>query len=349
MQKLIYNDRYVVYSDGRVQNAQTGKFLKPGKMSKGYLTVYLYDGSRPKKGKSFLVHRLVAEAFLGPSEKQINHKDGNKENNHVDNLEYSTGVDNCRHSVDVLKKNIGTLNGRSKLKPADIEWARSCGLRPVDVQQKLGISSSYASQLLAGKYWKHLESPMAAGADVFPAKSIHTHWFEDRKDFTFNVTMCHNWPSIEDAEGFEEGELKGETDQMEVIVSLCSEAEDGSLVNAIGVTVGEVGGMIGFYCKPCNSKARMKTLDNLGYWAEEMDQFTGDWFLFAVFQVPTGIIGIDLVRYGKAKWLNKNNHNKIRSDWWEFDPKRLLDESTRLELETQNTSSFHAIMDAVRS
>lgn len=157
MQKLIYNDRYVIYSDGRVQNAETGKFLKPGRMSKGYLTVYLYDGSRPKKGKSFLVHRLVADAFLGPSTMQVNHKDGNKENNSVDNLEYVTGKDNCRHSIDVLKKGIGTLNGRAKLKPADIEWARNSGLRPVDVQEALGISSGYASQLLSGKYWKHLD------------------------------------------------------------------------------------------------------------------------------------------------------------------------------------------------
>lgn len=157
MQKLIYNDRYVIYSDGRVQNAETGKFLKPGRMSKGYLTVYLYDGSRPKKGKSFLVHRLVADAFLGHSTMQVNHKDGNKENNSVDNLEYVTGKDNCRHSIDVLKKGIGTLNGRAKLKPADIEWARNSGLRPVDVQEALGISSGYASQLLSGKYWKHLD------------------------------------------------------------------------------------------------------------------------------------------------------------------------------------------------
>ncbi len=156
MQKLIYNDRYVAYSDGRIQNATTGRFLRPGTMSKGYLTVQLYDGSKPKKGRSFLVHRLIAEAFLGPSALQINHKNGDKKDNNLENLEYVTGSENCRHSVDVLKNNIGTLNGKAKLSDADIEWARNSNQRPCEVSKRLNISPSYASHILHFKYRKSI-------------------------------------------------------------------------------------------------------------------------------------------------------------------------------------------------
>jgi len=50
--------------------------------------------------KTFLVHRLVANAFLGECEDStltVNHKDGNRLNNSVDNLEWMTRADNIRH------------------------------------------------------------------------------------------------------------------------------------------------------------------------------------------------------------------------------------------------------------
>ena len=49
-------------------------------------------------GNSFLVHRLVAFAFLGPLPDdltwQVHHRDGNKANNRLDNLEYVTPSQN---------------------------------------------------------------------------------------------------------------------------------------------------------------------------------------------------------------------------------------------------------------
>ena len=56
-----------------------------------------------KDGKDyhFLVHRLVAYAFLGKPENEkmtVNHKDGNRENNNVENLEWVSLGDNIRHA-----------------------------------------------------------------------------------------------------------------------------------------------------------------------------------------------------------------------------------------------------------
>ena len=63
----------------------SGMLLKPRNV-KGYLRVVLYNGTRNKK-KAFLVHRLVADAFLdNPTQLPcVNHKDENGLNNRLDN------------------------------------------------------------------------------------------------------------------------------------------------------------------------------------------------------------------------------------------------------------------------
>lgn len=107
--KKDYEGLYEVSNLGRVKSLGNGKsinskegILKPGKIKQGYLFVNLYkDGKR----KMFLVHRLVAEAFLPNPENLpfINHKDEDKTNNSVDNLEYCTREYN---------NNYGTRNER---------------------------------------------------------------------------------------------------------------------------------------------------------------------------------------------------------------------------------------------
>lgn len=48
--------------------------------------------------KTFLVHRIVAEAFLGEAAGMtVNHIDGNRDNNTIDNLEWLSLADNIRH------------------------------------------------------------------------------------------------------------------------------------------------------------------------------------------------------------------------------------------------------------
>ena len=77
------------------------KYLKKSD-SNGYKVVTLYNN---EKARSYLVHRLVANAFLpNPNGyKEINHKDEDKANNNVENLEY------CDHSYNI---NYGTRNER---------------------------------------------------------------------------------------------------------------------------------------------------------------------------------------------------------------------------------------------
>ena len=54
------------------------------------------------KPKYFLVHRIVAEAFLPKikGKESINHLDGNPKNNHVSNLEWCNHKENNNHAFD---------------------------------------------------------------------------------------------------------------------------------------------------------------------------------------------------------------------------------------------------------
>lgn len=94
---------YSVSNDGDVRNDRNGYILKPVLSSGGYYRVRLWLNGY---AKNFLVHRLVAEAFIqNPNQKpEVNHKDGDKSNNCVENLEWVTGTENKRHCREVLGK-----------------------------------------------------------------------------------------------------------------------------------------------------------------------------------------------------------------------------------------------------
>lgn len=93
---------YEVSSLGRVRSWRTHRgipgprVLKASAGSKEYLTVRL-------AGATQKVHRLVAEAFLGPlpSGLQTRHLDGNNQNNRAANLAYGTQLENMADRVSL--------------------------------------------------------------------------------------------------------------------------------------------------------------------------------------------------------------------------------------------------------
>lgn len=88
---------YLVNDSGQVFRVGKAKCLKPDTSPKGYQRVTLcIDG----KTERFLVHRIVAEVFLGldPDREYVNHKDSTPSNNHVTNLEWCTHSENMLHS-----------------------------------------------------------------------------------------------------------------------------------------------------------------------------------------------------------------------------------------------------------
>lgn len=133
---------------GRVKRVATGRILKSGKNTYGYLQVNLCKNNiRCKK----LIHRLVAQAFIpNPENKpQVNHINEIKTNNMVSNLEWMTAKENSNHgtrnertskkrSIPILAINIKT--GESK----DFYGGNECA-------RQLGLHQQHISAVLKGK------------------------------------------------------------------------------------------------------------------------------------------------------------------------------------------------------
>lgn len=97
------NDNYLISNTGRVFSIISNRHLKlqnhNGKLP--YKTVKILN-KLTGKYEHFLVHRLVAEAFISNPDKreQVNHKDGDPQNNDVYNLEWVTNRENTIHAYD---------------------------------------------------------------------------------------------------------------------------------------------------------------------------------------------------------------------------------------------------------
>ena len=153
--KKYYEGRYQVSSCGRVKslkrkNVLKEKILKPYVDKDGYLTVAL---NNPRK--TFLVHRLVAEAFIPNPDNlpQVNHKDENKQNNVVSNLEwcdvkYNNEYNNGqkRRAIKRLKPILQyTLEGEFVR-----EWESA-----IQAEREGGFSSTHICNVLKGKRKTH--------------------------------------------------------------------------------------------------------------------------------------------------------------------------------------------------
>lgn len=97
---------YEVSDKGRIRSLKTNRILKTrAHKTTGYEMVCLCVDN---KATTHLVHRLVAQAFIGDPEpgQEVNHLDENKLNNCVENLEYCSHAENIKHGTGNIRRSI---------------------------------------------------------------------------------------------------------------------------------------------------------------------------------------------------------------------------------------------------
>ncbi len=150
------NELYAVSSLGRIMSMRDGRIMKTVVRS-GYENAILTNES--KQQKSFLVHRLVAQAFIpNPNNYPIiNHKDENSLNNNVNNLEWCTFLYNNTYN-NIHIKNGEKRKGRpahNKYKSLDKNKVLYVYSQEGELQKEyssIGECAKYISDLFNKKY-----------------------------------------------------------------------------------------------------------------------------------------------------------------------------------------------------
>lgn len=146
-----------VVSIKRISNVETRRNKAVFVDNNGYHRMLIWkDG----KGHTRSVHRMVAEAFIGPRPRGmiVNHIDGNKANNAVGNLEFTTCAGNSRHAVELGLTARGE-NARSakvterQVREMRLLYGELSGLR---IAKAYGLSRSATYSILTRKTWKHV-------------------------------------------------------------------------------------------------------------------------------------------------------------------------------------------------
>lgn len=140
--KLTHDARYSVSNMGRVKSVARGavRILRFG-YADGYPQVSIQQ-------KKIAVHRLVANAFLGPCPKgqEVRHKNDVRADPQVTNLEYGTRSQNIQDCV--LR---GRYNRPQKLSPVQREAIRTSSARGVDLAREHQISAQHVCNLRRGR------------------------------------------------------------------------------------------------------------------------------------------------------------------------------------------------------
>lgn len=156
---------YGATSDGAIVRLASGSGATAGRTktgtvgSDGYVRVMLYAGN---VGRSATVHRLVAEAFLGPCPKghEVDHINADKQDNRPGNLEYVTRSENLlRRSARGIGR--GEDNAAAKITAADARHIRALhagGLGYKRIAKATDISWNIIRGVCTGKTWAH-ENP----------------------------------------------------------------------------------------------------------------------------------------------------------------------------------------------
>lgn len=167
---------YCVNEHGEIYSIKSNRFLNPSLCSGGYLNVELFAPSG--KSTRFLVHRLVASAFIpNPLNlPQVNHKDEDKTNNRVSNLEWCTPAYNMNYGTRAERQRAHTNYSTEIRKETARKNGKAVSRKVIDLttgniyasikeaSRKTKINPNHIGEVCQGKrnsagkrYWKYVE------------------------------------------------------------------------------------------------------------------------------------------------------------------------------------------------
>lgn len=130
-----------------------GRLLRKQTKRSGYDSVNLYKGGHMK---TYLVHRLVASAFVpnpNPGLTEVNHKNGNRTDNAASNLEWITHSENVAHSFLVLGRK---PDHHGRLSSSAINSIRNDTRHQSEIAKDYGISRSMVGLIKQHKVYKEV-------------------------------------------------------------------------------------------------------------------------------------------------------------------------------------------------
>lgn len=161
-----YNSKFQISNLGRVKNTETGKILKTYKDRYGYITTAIkYKG----KTKHYLIHRLIATAFIPNTENKphINHINTIRDDNRIENLEWTTPKENnnnplTRKHLSTAMKIYGSMLGKKgklcpnskivlELNREDNNKIDRLWFSTMDIERERGIVNQKVSDICKGK------------------------------------------------------------------------------------------------------------------------------------------------------------------------------------------------------
>jgi hypothetical protein len=157
---------YLAGRDGLIYSLKGGTEPRPMKgspSSKGYLTVSLCgrDGIKTKS-----VHRLIAEAWLGPQPEpgmEVRHLNADRTDNRIENLDWGTASENWSDRL-AHGHGVGEEHHAAKLTISDAKAIRASPLSQRKLATQYGVTQSVIWGIKVGRLWR--EAPEASGRRI---------------------------------------------------------------------------------------------------------------------------------------------------------------------------------------
>lgn len=149
-----YEGLYAVTSTGEVynvRNPQKPKLVSQKTRKDGYKEVRLY---RDNYGTSYLVHRLVAFAYIpnpDPNKVFINHRNEDRGDNRVENLEWCTSLYNSRYGTGAARGVETRKRKKSNCKPVICTTTHARYDSLLDAEHHTGVDRTNIGRVCNGK------------------------------------------------------------------------------------------------------------------------------------------------------------------------------------------------------